>query len=79
MFEPIPKRSKAEKAMNGLCRSLTIIGVLVLAACVDSGPTTQDQISQDINSSRWMSSDLLQIMPSDRPHTVVFENQHLVQ
>jgi hypothetical protein len=77
MFEPLLKWN-AERAMNGLSRSFVIIGVLVLAACVDSGPTTQGQISQDINGSRWMNSDLLQVTPSDRPHTMVFENQQLV-
>jgi hypothetical protein len=78
MFDSVSKCWKAEKAMNGLCGSFAIVGILVLAACADSGPTTQQQISQDINSSRWMSSDLLQVMPSDRPHTMVFENQQLV-
>jgi hypothetical protein len=57
--------------MKGLYSSVAIIGVLVLAACVDTGPTTQGQITQDINSSRWMSSDLLQFTPSDTARTTV--------
>jgi hypothetical protein len=64
--------------MNGLCRSVAIIGALVLGACADTGPTTQGQISHDINSSRWMSSEMLQTRPSDMPRTTVFENQSLV-
>lgn len=63
--------------MNGLYRSLAMIGLLTVAACADTGPTTQSQISQDINSSRWMSSDLLPSMQNDAPRTSLFGNSSL--
>jgi hypothetical protein len=78
VFELIPTGQKAEKAMVGSCRFAAFAVALMLAACVDSGPPSDADISQDIGSSQWTRNQLAPVIPGDPPPVALDDPQRLV-
>jgi hypothetical protein len=44
-----------------------IVALLALSACVDTGPATEAQISQDIQADLWTSNQLPPVVPGTPP------------
>lgn len=44
-----------------------IVALLALTACVDTGPPTEAQIDQDIQSDLWTSNQLPPVVPGTPP------------
>lgn len=53
--------------MQGSRLAAAALGLLVLAACVDTGPTSESDISEDIRSTLWTRDQLPPVIPGTPP------------
>jgi hypothetical protein len=56
-----------ENAMRELRLVVGIALLLSMAACIDSGPMTESQVRQDINSTTWSRNLPPPVLPSLQP------------
>lgn len=48
-------------------RLAPVVALIVLGACTDSGPPTESQISEDIQSDLWTRNQLSPVVPGMQP------------